>query len=307
MLYDTVIIGGGPAGVAAGIYTARKEMKTLLITQEFGGQSVVSDEIQNWIGIPKISGVELAQNLEKHLRAQPQVAIKQPEKALEIKEKGGQFVVMTDKNEYQAKTLIVASGARRRKLDVPGAKQFEGKGIAYCSTCDAPIFADKPVAVVGGGNAGVEAVQDLIPYASEIYLLDKDVQLRADPITIEKIKQSPKLKKIIYRADIIEVIGDRFVSGLKFKNGLTGEEELLKVNGIFVAIGTLPNSEIVKDLVELNERQEIIIDHRSGATSHPAIFAAGDVADSLYKQNNISAGDGIKAALSAYYYLLKQT
>ena len=307
MLYDTIIIGGGPAGVAAGIYTARKEMKTLLITQEFGGQSIISDEIQNWIGIPKISGVELAQNLERHLRVQPQVEIKQPEKVLEVKEKSGQFVVITDKDEYQAKTLVVASGARRRKLDVPGAKQFDGKGIAYCSTCDAPIFAGKPVAVVGGGNAGVEAVQDLIPYASEIYLLDKDVKLRADPITLKKIKHSPKLKKIIYRAEIMEILGDQFVTGLKFKNALSGQEEVLSVNGVFVEIGTLPNSEIVKDLVELNEHQEIIVDHRTAATSHPAIFAAGDVCDSLYKQNNVSAGDGIKAALSAYHYLLKHT
>ncbi len=307
MLYDTIVIGGGPAGVAAGIYAARKEMKTLLITQAIGGQSVVSDEIQNWIGVPKLSGVELAQRLEQHLRAQQQIEIKQPEKVLEVKEKGAQFNVITDKDEYQAKTLIVASGARRRRLDVPGAKRFDGKGIAYCSTCDAPIFADQPVVVVGGGNAGIEAVQDLIPYASEIYLLDKDVKLRADPVTLEKVKQSPKLKRIIYRAEILEILGDQFVTGLKFKNALNGQEEILAVKGVFVEIGAVPNSEIVKDLVQLNPQHEIIIDHRSAATSHPAIFAAGDVCDSLYKQNNISAGDGIKAALSAYHYLLKRS
>ncbi len=305
MSYDVAIIGGGPAGVAAGIYTSRKEMKTLLITQEFGGQSVVSDEIQNWVGEIKISGVELAQRLEKHLRAQQSVTVRQPEKVLEIKEKSGQFILISDKDEYQAKTLIIASGARRRKLNVPGAKQFEGKGIAYCSTCDAPIFAGKAVAVVGGGNAGLEAVQDLLPYASEIYLLDQDVKLRGDTITLEKIKASPKLKKIILRAEVLEVMGDKFVNGLKIRNILNNEEEVLPVSGVFVEIGTQPNSELVRELVKLNARGEITVDHRSGTTSHPAIFAAGDVTDSLYKQNNISAGDGAKAALSAYGYLLK--
>jgi len=305
-MYDVVILGGGPAGVAAGVYAARKKLKTLLITQEFGGQSLVSDNIQNWVGTQSISGIQLAKNLEKHLRAQKSVAIKMPEKVLAVKEAGQGFLVATNKDEYQARTIIICLGARRRKLAVPGEKKFDGKGVVYCSTCDAPLFSGKAAVVVGGGNAGLEAVQDLIPYAAQIYLLTHGEALRGDTVTIEAIRKSKKLKQIIFNAETVEIIGEQFVAGLKYRDKKTSQEKTIDVQGVFVEIGAVPNSEIVKDLVDLNERGEIVIDHKTGTTSHTGIFAAGDVTDEKYKQNNISAGDGVKTALSAYNYLLKR-
>lgn len=302
LLYDVVIIGGGPAACAAGVYTARKQLKTLLITESFGGQSIVSDDIQNWIGDPHISGLDLAKKLEAHVRSYPDVLeVKSPEKAVGVK---SDFEVITDKSTYKSKTIIIASGARRRKLGIPGEDKFEGKGVSYCSTCDAPLFVGKRVAVVGGGNAGLEAVQDLFPYALEIYLLDGGPSLKGDPSTQDEIKKNPKLKEIILNAKTKEIIGEMLVTGLKYE--VDGQEKLLEVGGIFVEIGSVPNSEIIKDLVQINEHGEIMVNAKHATTSHPGVFAAGDVTDDPYKQNNISAGDGVRAALSAYNYLLKR-
>ena len=284
MLYDIIIIGGGPAGAAAAIYSARKKLKTLLITDSFGGQSVVSADIQNWIGEPHISGFDLAQKLEAHVRAfSDTVEMKMPEKAVEIKsircstfDRICDFEVKTDQgNIYEAKTLILAQGARRKKLGVPGEEKFNGKGVAYCSTCDAPLFSGKKVAVVGGGNAGLEAVVDLFPYASEIYLIHRGDALKGDPVEQEEIKKNSKLKEIILNSETMEILGNGFVAGLKYKNLKTGEEKTLSVDGVFVEIGSQPNSEIVKDLVELDQWGQVKIDSRHGSTSHPGIFAAG--------------------------------
>ena len=314
MLYDIIIIGGGPAGAAAAIYSARKKLKTLLITDSFGGQSVVSADIQNWIGEPHISGFDLAQKLESHVRSfAGAVEIKMPERAVEIKSvKCGEdricdFEIKTDQGDiYESKTLILTQGARRKKLGVPGEEKFNGKGVAYCSTCDAPLFAGKKVAVVGGGNAGLEAVVDLFPYASEIYLFNRGDALKGDPVEQEKIKSNPKLKEIIFNAEILEILGDSFVSGIKYKNIKTDEKKVLPVEGVFVEIGSEPNSEIVKNLVDLDKWGQVIIDAKHATTSHPGIFAAGDITDDPYKQNNISVGDAVKAALAAYNYLLKR-
>ena len=189
---------------------------------------------------------------------------------------------------------------------MPGEEKFNGKGVAYCSTCDAPLFAGKKVAVVGGGNAGLEAVVDLFPYASEIYLFNRGDALKGDPVEQEKIKSNPKLKEIIFNAEILEILGDSFVSGIKYKNIKTDEKKVLPVEGVFVEIGSEPNSEIVKNLVDLDKWGQVIIDAKHATTSHPGIFAAGDITDDPYKQNNISVGDAVKAALAAYNYLLKR-
>ncbi|KKS37466.1 MAG: hypothetical protein UV01_C0010G0042 [Parcubacteria group bacterium GW2011_GWA2_42_14] len=331
MLYDIIIIGGGPAGTAAAVYTARKKLKTLLITESFGGQSMVSDDIQNWIGEKHIGGFELAKKFEEHVRAFPDmVDIKIPEKVTAVREIScleptiplgaalGQvkdheryrmcdFEVETDKgNKFTSKAIILAAGARRRKLGVPGEEKFEGKGVAYCSTCDAPLFSGKKVAVVGGGNAGLEAVQDLFLYASEVYLLEFGEAVKGDPVTLEEIKKSQKLKQIILNAQTVEVLGDKFVTGLKYKDRKTIEEKTLEVGGVFVEIGSVPNSEMVKGLVDLDKYGQVIIDSKHALTSKPGIFAAGDITDDPYKQNNISAGDAVKAALSAYAYLLQR-
>ncbi len=305
-MYDVIIIGGGPAGAAAAVYTARKRLKTLLLTESFGGQSIVSDDIQNWIGEPHISGFDLAKKFEAHVRSFPDIVeVKTLERAARVKEAGENFSVETEKgNTYEGKTIILSAGARRRKLGIPGEKEFDGKGVAYCSTCDAPLFAGKKVAVVGGGNAGLEAVQDLFPYAEEVYLLEYGTALKGDPVTQEEIKKNPKLKEVLFNAQTLEVLGEKFVTGLKYKNTKTGEETTLAVEGVFVEIGSIPNSEIVKDLVEVDQWGQVKIDSKHASTSHPGIFAAGDITDDPYKQNNISAGDAVKAALAAYNYLL---
>ncbi len=304
MIYDVIIIGGGPAGAAAGVYSARKKLKTLIIADSFGGQSLVSDDIENWIGLKKVSGFELGKMLEEHVRAYENVEIKMPEKVVAIKEILGGWEVNTDKNNiYQSKALIVASGGRRRHLNIFGENKFEGKGVFYCSTCDAPVFKNKLVAVIGGGDAGLEATIDLMPYASKIYLISNKELLTGDPSTQEEIKKSDKVS-VIMNADAQEILGDKFVSGLKYLDKNDNQIKELKVEGIFVEIGSVPNSEFVKDLVGTNQKGEIVVDHKTGTTSRPGIFAAGDVTDEIYKQNNISAGDAVVAALSAYNYLL---
>lgn len=314
-MYDVIIIGGGPAGAAAAVYTARKKLKTLLITESFGGQSIVSDDIQNWIGDTHISGFDLAKKFEEHVRAFPDVVdVKMPEKVTEVKaikcsipDRICDFEVATDKGDvYQGKSIILAAGARRRRLGIPGEDKFEGKGVAYCSTCDAPLFSGKKVAVIGGGNAGLEAVQDLFPYASEVYLVEHGDTLKGDPVTQEEIKKNPKLKQIIFNAQTLEVLGDKTVTALKYKDSKTEEEKELPVDGVFVEIGSVPNSEIVKDLVDLDKYGQVVIDSKHASTSHPGLFAAGDITDDPYKQNNISAGDAVKAALASYSYLLKR-
>ena len=330
MLYDVIIIGGGPAGAAAAVYTARKKLKTLLITESFGGQSIVSDDIHNWIGEINISGFDLAKKLENHVRSySDSVEIKMPEKVVEVKEVGdfaplgarpaesgtatasgglplAGFEIKTDKdNLYQGKTIILCAGARRKKLGVPGEDRLSGKGVAYCSTCDAPLFAGKTVAVVGGGNAGLEAVVDLFPYASKVYLIHRGEVLKGDALTQEEIRKNPKAE-IILNAETQEVVGENFVTGLRYKDAKTGEEKILKVGGVFIEVGSVPNSDMVKELVQLDKWGQVIIDAKHASTSHPGIFSAGDITDDPYKQNNISAGDAVKAALAAYAYLLQR-
>ncbi|MBI2405676.1 FAD-dependent oxidoreductase [Candidatus Daviesbacteria bacterium] len=299
-LYDVIIIGGGPAGVSAAVYAARKKLKTLLIAENFGGQSVVAADIQNWIGDAHISGLDLAKKLEAHVRSFPEVEIK-TERVNLVRYTSSTFEVSTEKQVYGSKSIILASGARRRRLGIPGEDKFEGKGVSYCSTCDAPLFRGKIVVVVGGGNAGLEAVLDLFPYASEIYLLERGDAIKGDPSTLEEIKKNPKLKEVILNAQTLEVVGETLVTGLKYS--VSGQEKLLGIGGVFVEIGSVPNSEMVKDLVQLNNHGEVMINFQHARTSHPGVFAAGDVTDDPYKQNNISAGDGVRAALACYAYL----
>lgn len=305
-MYDLIIIGGGPAGVAAGIYAARKKVNTLLITKDFGGQSIVAKKIENLIGIPELSGIELAEKLEKHLKTYSGdiLKINENELAEKINKSNNYFEIQTNKGKYKTKTIIIATGSRRKKLNIPGEKEFEGKGVSYCATCDAPLFKNKIVAVIGGGNAGFEAARDLISYANKIYILEFTDKIKADLITLEQVKKSNKVK-IILNAQVEKIKGNQFIDELIYKDLKSNQVKSLKVDGIFVEIGSAPNTEMVKDLVKLNKKGEIIIDHKTCATSMSGIFAAGDITDILYKQNNISIGDGIKALLSAYEYLQK--
>ncbi|MEK7503087.1 MAG: FAD-dependent oxidoreductase [Patescibacteria group bacterium] len=315
MIYDLIILGAGPAGAASAVYAARKRLKTLLITESFGGQSVVSDDIQNWIGETHITGFDLAKKFEDHVRSFGDIVEIKLERALEIKKteenfsaQGGPasgWKVKTDSGEFEARAVILAIGASRRKLNVPGEQKFEGRGVVYCSTCDAPLFEGKIAAVIGGGNAGLEAVVDLFPYSPKIYLLIRGDAMKGDPATQEEINKNTKVE-IIYNAETKEVLGDKFVESLKYQDLKTGELKEIKVGGVFVEIGSVPNSEIVKGLVELDQWGQVKIDSKHAITSQPGIFAAGDITDDPYKQNNISAGDAVKAALAAYAYLQKR-
>jgi len=309
-MYDLVIIGGGPTGVAAGVYAARKKLSTLLIAESFGGQSEVSADIQNWIGTKNISGFDLAQSLEGHVRAQESITIVSGDRAKLITQEADKtFAVLTDSGiTHRAKAVVLGSGSRRRKLGIPGEEEFNGKGVAYCSTCDAPLFGGKDVAVVGGGNAGLEAALDLVPYAKKIYLLEYGTTLKGDTITQEKVHKAGV--QVIFNAQTVAIHGDRegkFVAELEYQDKVSGEKRRLAVGGVFVEIGAVPNSEMAKDLVTLNKFGEVVIDHRTAATSREGIWAAGDVTDAAYKQNNVSAGDAVKAALSAYAYVQRIT
>lgn len=303
MIYDIVIIGGGPAGVASGVYAARKKMKSAIIAESFGGQSLVSADIQNWIGTKNVSGIELAEMLEDHLRAQEGIDIIFGDRVVVVKKIGDVFEVATrDGKNFSTKTILVCSGSSRRRLGVSGEDKYDGKGVAFCSTCDAPIFKDKDVAVVGGGNAGLEAVVDLLPYANKIYLMEKMDVLRGDAVTQEKIKKDPKVT-VMMGVETLEIVGNNFMTGLKYRDVKSGETHDLKAEGLFVEIGSVPNNDFVKDLVSVNKFGEIVVDPRHMNASAPGIWAVGDVSDVPYKQNNIAAGDAIKAVLNIYEVL----
>lgn len=304
-MYDLIILGGGPAGVAAGVYAARKQLKTLFVVAEFGGQSVVSEGIQNWIGTPLISGTDLASNLKKHLHeyAGEFVDIKEGEKVKLVEKEGNEFKVTTESGaSYQGKTILVATGSHRRKITVPGAKEFDNKGITYCASCDGPLFADKDVVVIGGGNAGFETAAQLLAYTKSVTLLSRNERFRADPVTVEKITKNPKMTALL-NSDITEVLGDKFVTGIKYKDKKTGEEKEIQSDGVFVEIGAVPTTEFVKNIVETNDFGAVVVDPKNQKTNTIGIWAAGDCTDGLYHQNNIAAGDAVKALEDIYMHL----
>jgi alkyl hydroperoxide reductase subunit F len=300
-MYDLIIIGGGPGGVAAGVYAARKKMKTALITDTFGGQSLVSSSIENWIGTKTISGFDLAKALEEHLRAQSGIDIVDGDLVSAVaKRDDGTFLVTTKSGKtLETKYLLLTSGSRRKRLGVPGEDRFDGKGVVFCTTCDAPLFGGKTVAVVGGGNSALEGVEDLLQYASKIYLFVRSEVLRGDPVTQEKVKSHPNVE-IVWNSVIEEIKGETFVNGITYKNVKSGESKGLALDGVFVEIGLIPNSDFVKDLVALDDFGKVVVDHKTQQTSCPGIWAAGDVSDVLYDQNNISVGDAVKATLNVY-------
>jgi NADH-dependent peroxiredoxin subunit F len=301
-MYDLAIIGGGPAGVAAGVYASRKRLKTLFITETFGGQSIVSDGIENWIGTIKISGNDLAKALETHLRAYAAdiVDIKTGERGEKVEKTATGFSITTNKGSYQAKTILVATGSHRRQLQVPGAAEFEHKGLTYCATCDGPL-----VVVIGGGNAGFESAAQLLAYCKSVTLLHKNPTFKADPVTVEKLKANSKFKTI-GNVDIVEVKGEKFVTGLVYKDKATSETTELATTGVFVEIGAVPTTGYVADIIDLTPYGSVKIDPRTQRTSLPGIWAAGDCTDAIYHQNNIAVGDAVKALEDIYVYLHTQ-
>jgi len=303
-MHDLAIIGGGPAGVSAGVYAARKRLKTILITEAFGGQSTESLGIENWIGTRKIEGPEFGKLLEDHLRfyACDSVEIKVREKVEKITKIEGGFELMTDGNSYKAKTVLIATGSTRRKLEIPGAKEYDNKGISYCASCDGPLFAGQDVVVIGGGNAGFESAAQLLAYAKSVTLLNRSDTFRADEMTVEAVLKNPKMKAI-KGATPVEVKGGKFVTSMVYKDA-EGDHEL-PAGGIFVEIGLVPTTWFVEGAVNLNEYKQIVIDPKNQSTSTEGIWAAGDSTDGLYHQNNIAAGDAVKALEDIYLYVHK--
>ena len=305
---DLVIIGGGPAGVAAAVYAARKRLRTVLVAEEIGGQSILSEGIENWIGTTKVSGADLAKLFQTHLDAVKgdSVTLALGERVTALTKADGGFVAKTKSGkEFSAKAVLVASGAGRRKLDVPGADKFENKGVTYCASCDGPLFADMDVAVVGGGNAGFETALQLLAYAKSVTLIHRHKEFKADPITVEKASAHPNMR-IITHAEPTEVMGEQFVTGLKYKDKDSGEIHDLAVTGVFVEAGVLPNTDFAKGLVELDAINRIKVDPRNQHTSVDGVWAAGDCTDELYHQNNIAAGDGVKALEDIYMWIKKR-
>jgi len=304
-MYDLIIIGGGPAGVAAGVYAARKRLKTLLITKDWGGQSIVSTEIQNWIGTVGLPGPKLASDLREHLEAYAgdivTVAAGKNATSL-IKLEDGTFAVTLEGDlVHTSSAVLIASGSGRRRLDVPGADQFEHKGVTYCASCDGPIFAGQDVVVIGGGNAGFESAAQLLAYAKSVTLLHRSSAFKADAVTIEKVLAHPNMRAFTNSIPT-GVLGEKFVSGLSYTTA-DGSTHTLPVTGVFVEIGMIPNTDFAKEVVELDEYNRVKIDPWTQATSTPGIWAAGDCTNVKYHQNNISAGDGVKALEDIYVTL----
>ncbi len=306
MTYELLIIGGGPAGTAAGVYASRKQLRTLFVTKEWGGQSTVSPDIQNWLGSPSISGDDLAKSFRTHLETYADgyvdIVGNQNVTSLISNESGGYTATLSDGSTHEAEAVLVATGSNRRRLAVPGADQFEHKGLTYCASCDGPLFAGQDVAVIGGGNAGFETAAQLLAYAKSVTLLNHGGAYKADPVTVNKVLAHPNMKGIL-NAETTEVSGERFVSGLKYKDTATGEEHELAVKGIFVEIGMIPSTDFVDMLVDRDEYNRIKINPWNQKTSTHNIWAAGDCTNVYYHQNNISAGDGVRALEDIYVTL----
>jgi alkyl hydroperoxide reductase subunit F len=297
-LYDLIIIGGGPAGITAAIYSARNKIDFMIITINIGGQVVLSSEIENYTGFQYITGEELKAKFQEHLKKYKfRLEIEEVKK---IEKENSLFKIITDSNFYLSKTAIVATGRRPRELRVPGEKEFKNRGVTYCAICDAPLFEGLDVAVIGGGNSGLEAVLQLIKIAKSINLIEINPQLKADKVLIEKAMASDKVR-IWTNTRIEEIIGDKVVKGIKIKKN--DKEIFLPIQGVFIEIGSVPNSEIV-DFVNKNEYGEIIVNCKC-ETNVPGLFAAGDVTNVPEKQIVVAAGEGCKAALSAFKYLHK--
>nr|MCU0814635.1 alkyl hydroperoxide reductase subunit F [Burkholderiaceae bacterium] len=305
--FDVLIVGGGPAGAAAGVYAARKGIRTGIVAERFGGQTLDTLGIENYISVLETDGPKFAAALEAHVRAYDvDVMNGQRVAALEPAAQPGGLATVRLANgaELKGRTVILSTGARWRNIGVPGEEQYKTKGVAYCPHCDGPLFKGKKVAVIGGGNSGVEAAIDLAGVVQHVTLLEFADQLKADAVLVNKLKSLPNVT-IHVNAQTTEITGDgQKVDGLIYKDRTSGVEHRIELAGVFVQIGLVPNTEWLKGTVELSRYGEIIVDAK-GATSAPGIFAAGDATTVPYKQIVIAAGDGAKAALAAFDHLIR--
>ncbi len=304
-MYELIIIGGGPAGITAGIYAARKKIKTLILSKDFVGQAGKANIIENWPGIKTIAGPELMSQFMSHL---DEFDIEKKEGYLVsiLEKRNDVFYLTTDMGEvFESKAVIVATGRNPRPLKVPGEKEYLGKGISYCAVCDAPMFAKKKVAVVGGGNSGFEtAIEMATKHLAKVFLLEVASKPIADESLQEEVKNNNNIE-VITGALLKEIKGKTFVESVVYTDKNTKEDKELEVQGVFVEIGSVPAVDFLKDLATCNEVGEIEIDHNSCQTKTDGLFAAGDVTNIKGKQVVIAAGEGSKAALSVYSYLRK--
>lgn len=299
--YDVIIIGGGPAGMNAAMYAARKELRAAVITTDFGGQILLTGEIENYLGFPSISGFELSDKMEAHVRQYPVDFETAQVERLERLEDGSFAAHLDDGQEYRGKACIVTAGKRSRTLDIPGEASFTGRGVSYCATCDGPFYRNKTVAVVGGGDSAVQAAIELAAICPKVYLVVRS-RIRAQEILIKRMKEHENIEVLLgYAPEAIE--GTKKVESVLVKNRESGEERTLAVDGCFVEAGGIPNSGFLPAETALNRAGEIVTD-KSGRTNVPGLFAAGDVTDNPYKQVIIAAGEGAAAALAAHEYLL---
>ncbi len=306
-VYDLIIIGADSAGLSAGIYAGRKKMKALILSKKFGGQSLYASNVENYPGFESISGANLMVKFRKQVEKYG-TTIKDTEEVLEVgslpADKAGStsFIVTTKENKYESKTVIIATGASWKKLNIPGEEKFIGKGVSFCAICDAPFYSGKDVVVVGGGNSAFDSAYDLLDFASKIYVLQHSEKFTGDSSMFEKLKKTGKVEFFI-NTETKEIKGDKFVEGLVYEDTKTGETKEIKTSGVFINIGQIPNSSLVENLVELNKYKQIKIDHKTNTTSVEGIFAAGDVSDILFRQVVLAAASGVNACLSAYKYL----
>jgi len=307
--YDFVVIGAGGTGLAGAMYGARLNMKTLVLGTTYGaelpigGVITTTSYVENYPGFKKILGMDLAKNLEEHARAYDLVTIKN-EKVTEIKSQGKVFLLKTDKGDYEAKSLLFATGTKWRKLEAPGALEFENKGVNYCALCDGPLFKDKVVGIVGGSDSAGKDALILAEHAKKVYIIYRGDEIHPEQVTYEDIKKNNKIE-IINNTNVAEVKGDKLVSSVVLDKEFNGSKELA-LEGLFVAIGHLVLSDLAKPLgVKLSEKNEIIINHKTSETNVAGIYAAGDVTDKQFKQLITGVADGCTAAYSAYEYIKK--
>jgi len=299
-MYDIIIIGGGPAGMSAAIYAARQKLNSFLVTKEFGGQMAKKEvEIENYPGLGSISAQELIVKFRDHLK-KLEVQIKIGE-VFGLEKTTDGFSISVGQEKMEARAVIIATGSEPRQLDVPGEKEFVGRGVGYCVTCDGPLFMKREVALVGAGNAAFEAAVFLARFAKKIFIIEQGPRVLADAANQEMAQNTGKVE-VIVNAKVLRVEGKNFVKGLVYRNS-AGEEIVLPVEGIFIKAGNRPASGFATDMVEYNTRDEIKFDRETYQTKTPGLFVAGDVSDIKYKQIVIAAGEGAKAAMAANDYL----
>lgn len=301
MTYDLLIVGGGPAALSAAIYAARKDLKVLVACKKLGGQINESWEIENYLGLGKINGIDFAKKMHDHIMMFENIEVKEDSEVRNVDKNDDIFVVKSKKGEFLGKAVLIATGSKPRMLGAKNEGQFVGKGISYCATCDAPLFKGFEVVIIGGGNSALEATLELSEIGKKVYILNLGEEFTGDEELEKKVLKMSNVSAI-YNAKTLSFNGDKngFVESLIYEDTKTNEKKELKVKGVFVEIGSMPA--LLENGIDLNEKREIIID-KNNMTSEPGIFAAGDVTNTKYKQISIATGEGAKAALSIYEYL----